>query len=67
MQNVTGNPALSVPFGYLPSGLPFGLQITAEHYHDYRLLDIAEVMEAAYPWARTADGYEGLETVLDLV
>ena len=45
----------------------FGLQITAEHYHDYRLLDIAEVMEAAYPWARTADGYEGLETVLDLV
>ena len=67
VQNVTGNPALSVPFGYLPSGLPFGLQITAEHYHDYRLLDIAEVMEAAYPWVRTADGYEGLETVLDLV
>lgn len=67
LQNITGNPAVSIPFGLLPSGLPFGLQITAEHYHDYRLLDIATLMEAAYPWIRTAPGYEGLETVLDLV
>jgi len=58
---------VSIPYGHLPSGLPFGLQVTAPHYHDYRLLDIAELMEAAYPWARTAPGYEGLETVLDLV
>ena len=67
VQNVTGHPALSVPFGTLPTGLPFGLQITAEHYHDYRLLDIAALMEAAYPWTRTAPGYESLDTVLDLV
>jgi len=67
LQNTTGNPAVSIPFGLLPSGLPFGLQVTAEHYHDDRLLDIATLMEAAYPWVRTAPGYEGLETVLDLV
>jgi Asp-tRNA(Asn)/Glu-tRNA(Gln) amidotransferase A subunit family amidase len=67
VQNVTGNPAISIPFGHLPSGVPFGLQITAPHYHDYRLVDIAALMESAYPWALTAPGYESLDTVLDLV
>ncbi len=66
MQNVTGHPALTVPFGQLPTGLPFGLQITAPHFHDVRLLDIAAVVEAAFPWARTAPGYESLATVLDV-
>ncbi len=64
MQNVTGNPALTVPMGTLSTGLPFGLQITAPHFHDYRLLDIAALVEAAFPWERTAPGYEGLDTVL---
>jgi Asp-tRNA(Asn)/Glu-tRNA(Gln) amidotransferase A subunit family amidase len=65
MQNVTGHPALSVPMGFVTSGLPFGLQITAPHYHDRRLLDVAALVEAAHPWARTAPGYPGLDTVLD--
>jgi Asp-tRNA(Asn)/Glu-tRNA(Gln) amidotransferase A subunit family amidase len=65
MQNVTGHPAISIPFGMLSTGLPFGLQITAAHYHDYRLLDIAARVEAAYPWARTAPGYEPLSAILD--
>jgi Asp-tRNA(Asn)/Glu-tRNA(Gln) amidotransferase A subunit family amidase len=64
MQNVTGNPALTVPMGTLSTGLPFGLQITAPHFHDYRLLDIAALVEAAFPWERTAPGYEGLDTIL---
>ncbi len=67
VQNVTGHPAISVPFGHLPSGLPFGLQITAEHYHDYRLLDLAALMEASYPWARSAPGFDGLDAALGLV
>jgi len=67
LQNVTGHPALSLPFGHLPSGVPFGLQITAEHYHDHRLIDLATLMEAAYPWARVAPGYEGFDTILDVV
>jgi Asp-tRNA(Asn)/Glu-tRNA(Gln) amidotransferase A subunit family amidase len=65
MQNVTGHPAITLPFGTLPTGLPFGLQVTAAHFDDYRLLDIAELVEAAYPWARTAPGYESLASVLD--
>jgi Asp-tRNA(Asn)/Glu-tRNA(Gln) amidotransferase A subunit family amidase len=64
VQNVTGNPALTLPFGMLETGLPFGLQLTAAHYDDFRLLDIADVVEAAYPWPRTAPGYESLDTVL---
>jgi Asp-tRNA(Asn)/Glu-tRNA(Gln) amidotransferase A subunit family amidase len=67
LQNITGNPAVSIPYGLLPSGLPFGLQVTAEHFHDDRLLDIATLMEEEYPWTRTAPGYDGLEAVLDLV
>jgi len=66
MQNVTGHPALSVPFGRLSTGLPFGLQVSAPHYHDRRLLDIAALFEAAFPWARSAPGYETLASVLDV-
>jgi len=64
VQNVTGHPALTFPFGMLPTGLPFGLQVTAAHYDDYLLLDVADLVEAAYPWARSAPGYESLATVL---
>ncbi len=64
LQNVTGHPALSVPFGSLSSGLPFGLQITGEHFDDFRLLDIADLFERAFPWPRSAPGYESLATVL---
>jgi Asp-tRNA(Asn)/Glu-tRNA(Gln) amidotransferase A subunit family amidase len=66
MQNVTGNPALSVPMGTLATGLPFGLQITAPHFHDDRLLDLAALIEGALPWARTAPGYEALDTILEV-
>ncbi len=60
MQNVTGHPALTVPAGTLPTGLPFGLQITAPHFHDRRLLDLAVMFEWAYPWPRSAPGYADL-------
>jgi Asp-tRNA(Asn)/Glu-tRNA(Gln) amidotransferase A subunit family amidase len=46
------------------SKLPFGLQITAPHFHDYRLLDLAAIFEAAFPWPRTAPGYPGLDEIL---
>lgn len=67
LQNITGHPALTVPFGHLPSGLPFGLQVTAEHYRDEALLDVADIFEREYPWRRTAPGYETLDTALDLI
>jgi Asp-tRNA(Asn)/Glu-tRNA(Gln) amidotransferase A subunit family amidase len=66
LQNITGHPALSLPFGHLPSGLPFGLQVTLEHYRDEALLDVADLFEREYPWRRSAPGYETLDASVDL-
>lgn len=64
LQNVTGHPALSVPFGHLPSGIPFGLQITAPRGSDQWLLDIAAQWQLRYPWAERAPGYTGFDDLL---
>ena len=66
MQNITGNPALTVPFGLLPTGLPFGLQITAPHFFEAQLLDLADLWQEAFPWARCAPGYTPLDVALGL-
>lgn len=66
IQNITGLPALSVPMGYLDTGLPFGLQVTAPRYHDRRLIDLAGLIESAHPWARSAPGYPTLTETLGL-
>ena len=58
IQNVTGLPAVSLPAGLLPDGMPFGLQVTAPRWHDLGLLELAARWEAAHPWPRTAPGYE---------
>jgi amidase len=44
---VTGCPAISVPAGHTPDGLPVGIQIVAPHGADRRLLEIAAAFEAA--------------------
>ncbi len=43
---VTGCPAISVPAGTTPDGLPIGVQIVAPHGADRRLLEIAAAFEA---------------------
>jgi Asp-tRNA(Asn)/Glu-tRNA(Gln) amidotransferase A subunit family amidase len=58
IQNVTGHPAISVPAGALPSGLPFGLQLTGPRFRDGMLLDLAEAWERARPWPTSAPGHE---------
>jgi Asp-tRNA(Asn)/Glu-tRNA(Gln) amidotransferase A subunit family amidase len=65
VQNVTGHPAISVPAGRSPIGVPFGLQITGPRYADDLLLDVAERWESAYPWPVVAPGYEPFTTVLE--
>jgi Asp-tRNA(Asn)/Glu-tRNA(Gln) amidotransferase A subunit family amidase len=57
-QNITGHPALSVPAGFYPSGVPFGLQVTAPRFRDDLLLDVAKRWEQGQPWPLTAPGYE---------
>jgi Asp-tRNA(Asn)/Glu-tRNA(Gln) amidotransferase A subunit family amidase len=57
-QNVTGHPAISLPAGSFPSGVPFGLQVTAPWYRDDLLLDLAQGWEEAEPWPRSAPGFD---------
>jgi amidase len=45
--SVVGSPAISVPCGFTPDGLPIGLQIVARHLDEWRLLQIAHAFEQA--------------------
>jgi amidase len=45
--STSGNPAISVPCGLTPDGLPIGLQIVARHQDEWGLLQIAHAFEAA--------------------
>jgi Asp-tRNA(Asn)/Glu-tRNA(Gln) amidotransferase A subunit family amidase len=56
--NLTGHPAISVPAGRLPGGLPFGLQIIGPRASDQVLLDLAGALEEAAPWPMVAPGFE---------
>ncbi len=49
--NVTGQPAMSVPLGWPPDGLPRGVQLIAPHGHDDLLITVAAALEIAEPWA----------------
>jgi len=64
VQNTTGHPALSLPAGRLPNGLPFGLQVTGPRFRDQLLLDLAGDWEQAHPWPRAAGGYEPFDAGL---
>jgi Asp-tRNA(Asn)/Glu-tRNA(Gln) amidotransferase A subunit family amidase len=57
-QNVTGHPAISVPAGLSPEGVPFGLEITAPRFRDDMALTVAEAWERTHPWPLVAPGYE---------
>ena len=45
--SLVGNPAISVPCGFTPEGLPVGLQIVARHRDDWGLLQIAHAFECS--------------------
>jgi Asp-tRNA(Asn)/Glu-tRNA(Gln) amidotransferase A subunit family amidase len=57
-QNMTGHPAISVPAGVTPDGVPFGLEITAPRFRDDMALTAAEAWERTNPWPLVAPGYE---------
>ncbi|MAE64011.1 MAG: amidase [Phycisphaeraceae bacterium] len=57
---VTGLPAISVPCGFTPEGLPVGVQIVGRHEDDFGVLQIAHAFEQA-----TAVGRRRPEVALD--
>jgi len=58
VQNLAGLPAVTVPAGRMPNGVPFGIQFTGSRWADRRILDLAEAWERTRPWPLAADGYE---------
>ncbi len=44
---VTGLPAISVPCGFTPQGLPVGIQIVGRHNDDFGVLQLAHAFERA--------------------
>ncbi|MFI7294410.1 amidase [Streptomyces sp. NPDC050121] len=52
--NLTGWPAMAVPFGTLPSGAPAAVQLVGRPGAEGELLRVAEQLENLRPWRRTA-------------
>ncbi|MGW6903275.1 amidase [Streptomyces sp. NPDC054940] len=52
--NLTGWPAMAIPFGTLPSGAPTAVQLVGRPGSEAELLDLAEQIEKLHPWRRTA-------------
>ena len=45
--DLTGSPAISVPFGWSSDGLPIGVQLVGRHFDEAILLRVAAVLERA--------------------
>ncbi|MCV7079724.1 amidase [Mycobacterium szulgai] len=52
LQNVTGDPAISLPLAQSADGLPVGMMLSADIGHEARLLELAYELEEARPWVR---------------
>lgn len=50
LQNVSGEPAISLPLAESAAGLPVGMMFSAPLGADARLLELAYELEAAKPW-----------------
>jgi aspartyl-tRNA(Asn)/glutamyl-tRNA(Gln) amidotransferase subunit A len=47
--NLAGLPGMSVPFGMSADGLPIGVQLTAAHFEEQKMLNVAYALESASP------------------
>ena len=57
--SVTGHPAISVPCGFTPEGLPVGVQIVGRHQDDFGVLQLAYAFEQATGfWKRRPPGMD---------
>ena len=59
LANLANLPAISIPVGIAPDGMPVGLQIIGPRFREDLLLAVARRFEAAHPWPRHAPAYRG--------
>jgi aspartyl-tRNA(Asn)/glutamyl-tRNA(Gln) amidotransferase subunit A len=50
--NYPGVPALTIPCGFDPAGLPIGIQLVASHFAESALLNVAHAYQQATDWHR---------------
>lgn len=48
--NVTGHPAISVPVGLSPQGLPLAVQVVGRYFDEARILQVARAIEQLTGW-----------------
>jgi len=51
---VTGHPAVSVPCGFSPEGLPIGVQIVGRYRDDFGVLQLAYAFQQATRFGKRA-------------
>ena len=56
ISNIYGNPAVSIPSGFV-DGLPVGMQVLTRHHADELLFDVALAVERENPWPLVATPY----------
>jgi amidase len=59
--NLAGWPAMAVPAGRHPNGLPLSVQLVGRPGSEAVLLGIAGELERLQPWPRLAPGYEPID------
>jgi amidase len=52
LQNITGQPAISLPLGWSKSGLPIGVQFVGRFGEEHLLLQLGAQIEKAEPWSK---------------
>jgi aspartyl-tRNA(Asn)/glutamyl-tRNA(Gln) amidotransferase subunit A len=48
--NLTGHPAVAVPCGFTPAGLPASMQFVGRYFDEATVLRLAHAYEQATPW-----------------
>jgi amidase len=51
LQNITGQPAISLPLAWSKAGLPIGVQFVGRFGEEHVLLQLAAQIERAEPWS----------------
>jgi Asp-tRNA(Asn)/Glu-tRNA(Gln) amidotransferase A subunit family amidase len=52
LANITGMPAVVLPYGFSVEGLPLSIQLMAPRLSEVKLLNLAHVLEKATPELR---------------